>query len=187
MKNNKKASLNLSINAIVVLILAITMLGLGLGFMRNMFTNVQENFEDVSDQVQKDMIKRLKDSGERVVLSKYEVKMKQSTEEVIHIAINEESAPAGGYSNFQLSLSGTSKVGASGVTCMDNDQISLIQGEQRIESGEAKVFPIYLKSDSRDQGTCQYTLIVSYESFDSAATSQGSGSYATDDFYVTVS
>lgn len=32
---NKKADLNLSINAIVVLILAITMLGLGLGFMRN--------------------------------------------------------------------------------------------------------------------------------------------------------
>jgi len=34
---NKKASLNLSINAIVVLILAITMLGLGLGFIRTMF------------------------------------------------------------------------------------------------------------------------------------------------------
>ena len=33
----RKASLNLSINAIVVLILAITMLGLGLGFIRTMF------------------------------------------------------------------------------------------------------------------------------------------------------
>lgn len=33
----RKGSLNLSINAIVVLILAITMLGLGLGFIRNIF------------------------------------------------------------------------------------------------------------------------------------------------------
>ncbi len=32
MRHNKKAGLNLSINAIVVLILAITMLGLGLSF-----------------------------------------------------------------------------------------------------------------------------------------------------------
>jgi len=37
MKFTKKASLNLSINAIVILILAITMLGLGLAFMRNIF------------------------------------------------------------------------------------------------------------------------------------------------------
>ena len=34
---HKKASLELSINAIVILVLAITMLGLGLGFTKGMF------------------------------------------------------------------------------------------------------------------------------------------------------
>jgi len=37
---NKKGSLELSVNAIVILILAITMLGLGLGFMKGMFGKV---------------------------------------------------------------------------------------------------------------------------------------------------
>ena len=40
----KKGSLTLSINAIVVLILAITMLGLGLSFMRNIFGGATEEF-----------------------------------------------------------------------------------------------------------------------------------------------
>ncbi|MBW3012000.1 hypothetical protein KY311_02360, partial [Candidatus Woesearchaeota archaeon] len=60
----KKASLSLSINAIVVLILAITMLGLGLAFMRGTFGKVTEQFGEISGEVQKDMIDRLKQSGE---------------------------------------------------------------------------------------------------------------------------
>ena len=35
---HKKGSLELSINAIVILIMAITMLGLGLGFMKGLFS-----------------------------------------------------------------------------------------------------------------------------------------------------
>tara|TARA_Y100000310_G_scaffold338331_1_gene427666 strand:+ start:539 stop:1153 length:615 start_codon:yes stop_codon:yes gene_type:complete len=47
----KKASLNLSMNAIVVLILAITMLGLGLTFMRGLFQQATERVtEAVSSQ-----------------------------------------------------------------------------------------------------------------------------------------
>src|SRR3989344_3329798 len=42
---NKKADLSLSINAIVVLILAITMLGLGLTFMRGLFKQATEKVE----------------------------------------------------------------------------------------------------------------------------------------------
>src|SRR3989344_2188730 len=39
---SKKGDLSLSINAIVILILAITMLGLGLTFMRGLFKNITE-------------------------------------------------------------------------------------------------------------------------------------------------
>ncbi len=50
-KRGKKASLNLSMNAIVVLILAITMLGLGLTFMRGLFKQATERVtEAVSAQ-----------------------------------------------------------------------------------------------------------------------------------------
>ncbi len=42
---NKKSALNLSINAIVILILAITMLGLGLTFMRGLFKQATTKVE----------------------------------------------------------------------------------------------------------------------------------------------
>ena len=45
----KKGSLNLSVNAIVVLILAITMLGLGLGFMKGMFGKVSGKIDAAID------------------------------------------------------------------------------------------------------------------------------------------
>jgi hypothetical protein len=43
--SHKRASLSLSVNAIVVLILAIVMLGLGMAFIRGMFGKVSETFE----------------------------------------------------------------------------------------------------------------------------------------------
>lgn len=49
---NKKGSLELSVNAIVVLILAITMLGLGLGFMKGMFGKVSQNVDTAIGQNQ---------------------------------------------------------------------------------------------------------------------------------------
>ena len=52
----KKGALNLSINAIVILILAITMLGLGLAFMRNIFGSATKEFEEVSLIVKKSFI-----------------------------------------------------------------------------------------------------------------------------------
>ena len=49
---NKKGSLELSVNAIVILILAITMLGLGLGFMKGMFGKVSQNVDTAIGQNQ---------------------------------------------------------------------------------------------------------------------------------------
>jgi len=51
-KVSKKASLSLSMEAIVILILAVTMLGLGLTFVRSMFSNITSkatNAIDVAD------------------------------------------------------------------------------------------------------------------------------------------
>ena len=43
---SKKAAMELSVTAIVTLILAIVMLGLGLGFIRGMFTKVSTSFDE---------------------------------------------------------------------------------------------------------------------------------------------
>ena len=49
MRTYKKAGLSLSVNAIVVLVLAITMLGLGIAFTRNMFTSLEDRLMEGVD------------------------------------------------------------------------------------------------------------------------------------------
>ena len=44
---SKKADLSLSVNAIVVLILAIVMLGLALGFVKTMFGKSANQFDEI--------------------------------------------------------------------------------------------------------------------------------------------
>lgn len=86
----KRGDLSLSINAIVILILAITMLGLGLAFMRGTFGKVTEQFSQVSSEVQKDMINRLKTSNENIVLNAYELEISQGSTKDLYLAIRND-------------------------------------------------------------------------------------------------
>ncbi len=73
----KKASLNLSINAIVVLILAITMLGLGLGFMKTMFGQAVGEFENVAGEMKNRIVDELESSDERLTFNNIEIDLKR--------------------------------------------------------------------------------------------------------------
>lgn len=67
-KRNKKGDLSLSINAIVVLILAITMLGLGLAFLRGTFKKTTEQFSEVSGTVKEQLIEEIKSKNEKLFI-----------------------------------------------------------------------------------------------------------------------
>jgi hypothetical protein len=58
-KFNKKGALELSVNAIVIVVIAMTLLGLGLGFIRGMFTRIggitEATFEKISEQLSTDL------------------------------------------------------------------------------------------------------------------------------------
>ncbi|PIO06941.1 hypothetical protein COT47_02130, partial [Candidatus Woesearchaeota archaeon CG08_land_8_20_14_0_20_43_7] len=86
----RKGSLNLSINAIVVLILAITMLGLGLGFMKKMFGATTDQFTDVADQMKEQLMDDLKGSSERLALNKVDMNVKKGTDKEIYFAIRND-------------------------------------------------------------------------------------------------
>ena len=57
---NKKGSLEISIQAIVIVVLAMTLLGLGLGFIKGMFANITKvsegTFAKIEEQLQRDMV-----------------------------------------------------------------------------------------------------------------------------------
>lgn len=67
-KKNKKGDLSLSINAIVILILAITMLGLGLAFLRGTFKKTTEQFAEVSGTVKEQIVDEIKSKGEKLFI-----------------------------------------------------------------------------------------------------------------------
>jgi len=91
---NKKAALQLSINAIVVLILAITILGLGLGFIKSQFGALTKQFSAVSEEIEGEIKQRIRDSGELLIVSKETVRVKGGKKEEFFIGIkNVEPEP----------------------------------------------------------------------------------------------
>src|SRR3989344_4523024 len=60
MRSHKKGSLELSVNAIVIVVLAFAMLGLGLIFVRNLFSGITETTTQVQEQVKQQILDDLR-------------------------------------------------------------------------------------------------------------------------------
>ena len=69
MKFNKKAALELSITAIVVLIIAITVLGLGIGFIRKQFGAGTKLVEGELSNIKEQMKEQVRSGGDLLVFS----------------------------------------------------------------------------------------------------------------------
>lgn len=157
---NKKASLNLSINAIVVLILAITMLGLGLGFMKRTFGRATEQFGEVSKEVEKQLIDRLKESGESVSLSQFNVEMEKSSRETVYLAIRNSL----GCDDVQFNIGYPPEEGeCDEVTYEGNCEKVHISTFRTVEvdNNQVKVLPMKIESESGVQpDTLRYPIHV---------------------------
>ena len=70
MRWNKKGALELSITAIVVLIIAITVLGLAIFFIKNLFKGGTEIFTSELAKIKDQLRKNIEETGEPVVFSK---------------------------------------------------------------------------------------------------------------------
>jgi hypothetical protein len=92
--SEKHASLSLSINAIVVLIMAITMLGLGLAFMKNSMGSTMKQFSNVNEDIKAQMIKDLQESPGRLTFKGEDVKFKQGEKREMYFAIKNDQLAA---------------------------------------------------------------------------------------------
>jgi hypothetical protein len=136
--SRKKGSLNLSINAIVVLILAITMLGLGLGFMRNMFKKTTSSFDDVAEDLKNEMISEIESGNERLIFNKYDVSMKKSSSKTLYFGVKNDLRDSATFTLLNDNAPAITNVGeytpdaddASQISCYDAiDTSSGISGE----------------------------------------------------------
>ena len=85
---NKKASLEISIQAIVIVVLAMTLLGLGLGFIRGMFKGITDVNEQVTGDVRAKIGRQLIETDEKVAFPRSEINIKRGDSSIIEVGIN---------------------------------------------------------------------------------------------------
>ncbi len=94
MSFNKRASLEISIQAIVIVVLAMTLLGLGLGFIRGMFKNIQGTTEDVTDTVKQRILDDLITGDKKVSFPKTEVVIDKGGSQILTVGVrNKKNEP----------------------------------------------------------------------------------------------
>src|SRR3990167_2593604 len=103
---SKKGSLEISIQAIVIVVLAMTLLGLGLGFVKGMFKNIGGIQESVSDQVKEQVLEDLRTGDKKISFPRSEVRISKGEAMVIGIGIsNKNDLPL----SYSISFTSVSK------------------------------------------------------------------------------
>ncbi len=87
MRVNKKGALELSINAIVIIVLALTLLGLGLTFIRNQMGDIGKTSTMVNDQIRDQILEDLRTSDKRLSFPTPEIKTSSKATELISIGV----------------------------------------------------------------------------------------------------
>jgi hypothetical protein len=86
MKKNKKA-MELSINFIVMLIIALVVFGMGLILFRQFFTSAEEIRQNLDDQTRKELEAKMMSSSEEVVVYPTQFTVKKGRGDVIGVGI----------------------------------------------------------------------------------------------------
>lgn len=87
---NKKASLEISIQAIVIVVLAMTLLGLGLGFIRGMFKSIGSTTEDVTEQVRQKILDDLITGDKKISFPKTDITIDKGGSQVLTVGVRDK-------------------------------------------------------------------------------------------------
>jgi len=210
----KLASLNVSVEAIVVLVLAITILGLGLAFIKNMFGKTTGQLAEVSDQIKEQVVSDIKSSNERLAFYKTEIEIKKGEKKTMYFGVrndlgqgytfsidgagNINSATGGSpgewapgdsviacYDAIDESASGAARAGATGEASSTNNHIIFKTfPSRRIEQDAVEVLTLEVSASSSAVKTT-YSCAIIIKNPDGAGLPTDIP-YARKDFYVTV-
>ncbi len=86
----KKGSLELSVTSIVILIMAIVILGLGLGFVKTMFDKTTGQIKDINKDIERQMIADLKESTERILMDNDNIEIEQGKTREVYLGLRNE-------------------------------------------------------------------------------------------------
>ena len=205
----KKAALNVSIEAIVILILAITILGLGLTFIRTMFGKTTGQLGEVSQQIEEQIVNEIKNTNERLAFSKTTIEIKKAETKEMYFGIRNDldddytftmngigtledsySISPGKWNTVESTIAcydaieNTGKEGATGDPTSENNHITFKTfGSRMIKKDSIEVLVLKVSASSTAAKTTYSCAMVICEP---TGVGCSGDEYARKDFYVKV-
>ncbi len=164
---NKKGSLNLSIEAIVIVVIAFTVLGLGLGFVKTQIGDIGKTSSAIQEQISQQILDDLRTGNKKLSFPATKLNLATGEESVQAIGLkNTEDSPVQVIIGFEIKsgdsfLSFTSqevksfKQGATDV----KSKIDWDNSEQPLKPGESRVFPVTITAPDKS-GNYLYKIII---------------------------
>ncbi len=175
---NKKGSLNLSIEAIVIVVIAFTVLGLGLGFVKTQIGDIGKTSSSIQEQISQQILDDLRTGNKKLSFPATKLTMGTNEESVQAIGIkNTADSPIEITIAFQVKEGNafkpfvseqllTFKNGANDV----KSRIIWDDSTQTFKPGESRVFPVTITAPDKS-GNYLYKIILkkqgTEEEFDS--------------------
>ena len=175
---NKKGALELSINAVVILILAITMLGLGLGFIRGLFGGTVEKFEEIGKQLDEEQRASLLESRDQVTFETSRIVVKGRSKTLNFAIFNNRNEPR----NFIIleNMKCTDAIGsAARDLCASNENCGFVfdtYPSRVIDGTKADIIALDIKAST--------SAVSSIYSCELALTTEEEGPYVTKRFEI---
>ena len=195
----KRGGLDLSIQTIVIVVLAMTLLGLGLGFIRNQFKNLSETTISVQDQIRQQILDDLRVGNKKLSFPTGNVLLSSGDSKDLAIGVQnlEDTSikftlniyrrdPNGVDSAAFISMQPDSKLDTdedkdTGVFLWDNT-------EQTLGLGESRVIGLAFRAPIPQDTYLYKAVIIRTDTIDpNAPAAQGEDVYDAKTFFVTVS
>ena len=150
MQFTKKASLEISIQAIIIIVLAMTFLGLGLTFIKKQIGTISDTASSVQEQVKQQILEELRSGDKKLSFAANEVIIAIQNSKVLAVGIKNTKQVALSFTlNIQLidEASGTRKEPNNALKTSsiftDPDGIYIYNaGLEKLAVNEARVYPI---------------------------------------------
>jgi len=193
----KKGGLDLSIQTIVIVVLAMTLLGLGLGFIRNQFSGLGNIVGDVQEQVKQQIVEDLRVGNKKLSFSASEITLQSANRKQLALGVqNLEDQPieftlkiywrnsaATGTDPVFVEMKPVSK--ANDVDKFNKGAFLWDNTEQTLGLGESRVIGIAYQAPIT-QDTYLYKVDVVRQLTDPATSTKVDQIYDTKTFFVTV-
>ncbi|MBS3127042.1 hypothetical protein J4228_02660 [Candidatus Woesearchaeota archaeon] len=172
---NRKGSLNLSIEAIVVIVIAFVVLGLGLGFVRSQFKDIGGTTKTVQEQIRQQLLDDLRTGDKRLSFPATEVNLAKKESIVTAIGVKNVKQGTLKFKVIVQSSGGDSIFGTE-----INDNFLYAAEVDELPPTESRIIPVRITSETL-AGTGQFKILIQDVTDPSAETV-----YDSKTFFITV-